>query len=259
MSSSSSSNLTNFQKVRDFNISFGCNRSKTPDDKLFKLRWDLIEEESQELFDSLNDRNYVEIIDAVSDILYVVLGASDAFDFDLDTKLNPNDIKELIENPKWTLKNIKQVNDIPFSKARMEFIFNNTETANILVKLVMSYKDELEKLKQLFNTKNTEDIINQLVIIHNYLYLWAYLFGFNLDETFDLVHQSNMSKLAETEDIAKETVKWYLENEKRYDSPAYRLSTIKVNGQPRWVIYNQNTGKALKSINYFPVNLHNYL
>ena len=42
--------LTNFQKVRDFNISFGIGRSKTPSEKLFKLRWDLIEEESNELF-----------------------------------------------------------------------------------------------------------------------------------------------------------------------------------------------------------------
>ena len=67
-----------------------------------------------------------------------------------------------------------------------------------------------------------------------------------------------MSKLAETEEVARNTVKWYLENEKRYDSPAYRLSPVKVNDQPRWVIYNQNSGKALKSINYHAVDFVEY-
>ena len=61
--------LTNFQKVRDFNISFGIGRSSTPDDKLLNLRFDLIQEESDELLEAISKKDYVEIIDAVSDIL----------------------------------------------------------------------------------------------------------------------------------------------------------------------------------------------
>jgi hypothetical protein len=53
---------TNFQKVRDFNISFGIGRSKTPDDKLFKLRWDLIQEESNELFEQVPNEINGEIV-----------------------------------------------------------------------------------------------------------------------------------------------------------------------------------------------------
>ena len=98
-----------------------------------------------------------------------------------------------------------------------------------------------------------------LATIHDYLYIFSYLFGFDLDATFNMVHDSNMSKLAETEDIAKQTVEWYKKNETRYDSPAYRLSPVKVNGEERWVIYNQSTGKALKSINYHAVDLKKYL
>ena len=90
--------LTNFQKVRDFNISFGIGRSKTPNEKLFKLRWDLIEEESNELFEALADKDYVEIIDAVSDILYVVHGAADSFEKDFDDYLEKyHDIQETIK------------------------------------------------------------------------------------------------------------------------------------------------------------------
>ena len=73
------------------------------------------------------------------------------------------------------------------------------------------------------------------------------------------VSYKEIEKLAETEDIAKQTVEWYKKNETRYDSPAYRLSPVKVNGEERWVIYNQSTGKALKSINYHAVDLKKYL
>ena len=76
--------LTNFQKVRDFNISFGIGRSSTPDDKLLNLRFDLIQEESDELLEAISKKDYVEIIDAVSDILYVVHGAADSFEKDFD-------------------------------------------------------------------------------------------------------------------------------------------------------------------------------
>ena len=248
--------LTNFQKVRDFNISFGIGRSKTPNEKLFKLRWDLIEEESNELFQALGDKDYVEIIDAVSDILYVIHGAADSFEEDLDVHLN-NENENLFEKKfekKFELpQNIKEM---PFSHQRMNIIFRDEYEK--LRDFQQEYSYHLANLKVSFDTQSLPEIIPNLVIIHNYLYMWAYLFGFNLDETFDLVHQSNMSKLAETEEVAQNTVKWYLENEKRYDSPAYRLSPVKFNDEPRWVIYNQNTGKALKSINYHAVDFVEY-
>ena len=87
---------TNFQKVKDFNISFGIERSKTPSDKLFKLRWDLIQEESNELFDAIKQKDHIEIIDALSDILYVIHGAADSFEQDLDLFFNENTIKNFI-------------------------------------------------------------------------------------------------------------------------------------------------------------------
>jgi predicted HAD superfamily Cof-like phosphohydrolase len=244
--------ITNFQKVRDFNIAFGIGRSKTPDDKLKKLRWDLIREESDELIDAIKTKNFTEIIDAVSDILYVIHGAADSFDQDFDKYLDANIVETENKNVDMFISNdIKTKTNL---SERMTAIF---ESVTPVYEIFMTkHEKEMETLQTLLFGQDSlvENIMTQLAVLHNLMYNFANIFGFNLDDTFDMVHNSNMSKLAETEEVAKETVQWYLENEKRYDSPAYRLSTVKVNDEPRWVIYNQNTGKALKSIHYFPVD-----
>jgi predicted HAD superfamily Cof-like phosphohydrolase len=235
---------TNFLKVRDFNISFGIGRSSTPDDKLIKLRKDLITEESDELFVAIQTQNYVEIIDAISDILYVVYGAADSFEDDFDARIN--------QSTNEIIKKINVSDDILAIKpglARMIVIMKN-ET-NQLEELLESYSVEQFILNNSFDAKNIKDVLQNLVTIHHYMYAFAYLFGFDLNKSFNLVHQSNMSKLAEDEETAQKTVEWYLENEKRYDSPSYRLSP----DRKYWVIFNKNTGKALKSIKYHPVNL----
>ncbi len=235
---------TNFLKVRDFNISFGIGRSSTPDDKLIKLRKDLITEESDELFAAIQTKNYVEILDAISDILYVVYGAADSFEDDFDLRLN--------ESTNEIIKKINVSDDILAIKpglSRMEIIFKNENIQ--LEALLKAYSVEQFILGNSFDTKNIKDVLQELVVIHHYMYAFAYLFGFDLNHTFNLVHESNMSKLAEDEETAQKTVEWYLENEKRYDSPSYRLSP----DRKYWVIFNKNTGKALKSIKYHPVNL----
>jgi predicted HAD superfamily Cof-like phosphohydrolase len=237
---------TNFQKVRDFNISFGIGRSKTPDDKLFKLRWDLIQEESDELFDAINNNDCIEIIDALSDILYVVYGAADSFESDFDEAINLESNHQPVEN--------KLKFGFTISLEKMRNVLINEDQKINLTKMVDDYKHLLGELNDAFSSKFVPRIIKHLTVIHNCLYEFANLFQFNLDYTFHMVHQSNMSKLTETEELAQQTVNWYLENEKRYDSPAYRLSTVMIDNQERWVIYNKNTGKALKSIKYKAVD-----
>lgn len=152
---------TNFQKVIDFNEQFGVTVHKTPqpdifdkDPRLLALRMGLIREEVRELEEGVAKKDYVETIDALADILYVVYGMGVSI-------------------------------------------------------------------------------------------------GCDMDEAFRLVHESNMSKLCTDEEEAKATVQWYLDNDTPYDSPAYRKSQ---NGK-YWVVYNQSTGKILKSINYKPVDL----
>merc|ERR1712178_431027 len=56
----------------------------TKDPKTVNLRLKLIEEEVKELADAMKEKDMVETIDALGDILYVVYGAGGAFGLDLD-------------------------------------------------------------------------------------------------------------------------------------------------------------------------------
>jgi predicted HAD superfamily Cof-like phosphohydrolase len=152
---------TNFQMVTEFNNAFGLTVHDKPqpditktNPSLTKLRLSLVEEETKELREAIEKHDFVEIVDALADILYVAYGAGSAF-------------------------------------------------------------------------------------------------GIDLDKAFDIVHKSNMTKLCQTEQDAIDTVEWYKANEKKYDSPAYRKS----NCDKYWVVFNQSTGKVLKSIKYTPANL----
>ena len=83
--------MTNFQKVATFMKTFGQEvKTKTefPEKKIVKLRYDLINEELEELQDAIKDRNMLEIADALTDILYVTYGAGHAFGIDLDKCFN---------------------------------------------------------------------------------------------------------------------------------------------------------------------------
>ena len=53
-------------------------------EKVNKLRYDLIEEELQELKVAIENKDLLEVADALTDILYVTYGAGHAFGIDLD-------------------------------------------------------------------------------------------------------------------------------------------------------------------------------
>ena len=78
---------TNFDKVRIFMETFGQEvkrEPELPDDETFKLRLELIAEELGELEEAIDNKDLVEIADALTDILYVTYGAGHAFGLDLD-------------------------------------------------------------------------------------------------------------------------------------------------------------------------------
>ena len=79
--------MTNFEKVKNFMETFGQevkNRPSFSTDKINKLRYDLIKEELDELKVALDNKDFVEVADALTDILYVTYGAGHAFGIDLD-------------------------------------------------------------------------------------------------------------------------------------------------------------------------------
>jgi len=120
-----------------------------------------------------------------------------------------------------------------------------------LVKLRLGLiQEEFNELKQAITDKDFIEVRDAIADLLYVVYGTASSFGIQADNDFDVIHQSNMTKLCQTEEIAKETVQWYKENKLDvYDSPAYRKSDDNVH----WVVYNESTGKILKSIYYKPV------
>ena len=79
--------MSNFSKVGTFMKTFGQDVKTKPSfstDKINKLRIDLIKEELDELTEAMNNKNLLEVADALTDILYVTYGAGHAFGIDLD-------------------------------------------------------------------------------------------------------------------------------------------------------------------------------
>ena len=79
--------MTNFNKVKTFMKTFGQEVKTTPSfssDKINTLRYDLIKEELEELKIAMENKDLLEVADALTDILYVTYGAGHAFGIDLD-------------------------------------------------------------------------------------------------------------------------------------------------------------------------------
>jgi len=79
--------MSNFNKVKTFMETFGQEVKTKPlfsTDKINSLRFDLIKEELEELKEAMENKDLLEVADALTDILYVTYGAGHAFGIDLD-------------------------------------------------------------------------------------------------------------------------------------------------------------------------------
>ena len=79
--------MTNFNKVKTFMKTFSQEVKTKPSfssDKINTLRYDLIKEELEELKIAMENKDLLEVADALTDILYVTYGAGHAFGIDLD-------------------------------------------------------------------------------------------------------------------------------------------------------------------------------
>ena len=79
--------MSNFNKVKTFMETFGQEVKSKPSfstDKINNLRYDLIKEELEELKEAMENKDLLEVADALTDILYVTYGAGHAFGIDLD-------------------------------------------------------------------------------------------------------------------------------------------------------------------------------
>ena len=98
--------MTNFEKVGLFMKTFGQEVKTTPSlssEKINNLRISLINEELEELKKAIQDKNIIEVADALTDILYVAYGAGHAFGINLDSCFNEvqnSNMSKLGENGK---------------------------------------------------------------------------------------------------------------------------------------------------------------
>ena len=98
--------MSNFIKVGVFMKTFGQEVKDKPSfstDKINKLRLDLIKEELNELTEAMNNKDLLEVADALTDILYVTYGAGHAFGINLDKcfeEVQNSNMSKLDENGK---------------------------------------------------------------------------------------------------------------------------------------------------------------
>ena len=120
--------MTNFEKVGLFMNTFGQEvkkKSELSSDKINSLRLSLIQEELDELTKAINEKDILEVADALTDILYVTYGAGHAFGIDLDkcfdevqnsnmSKLDPkgkpiyNDQGKVMKGPNYFKPNLSK-------------------------------------------------------------------------------------------------------------------------------------------------------
>ena len=98
--------MTNFQKVKNFMETFGQEVKSRPSfssDKINILRYNLIKEELDEFKQALDNKDLLEVADALTDILYVTYGAGHAFGINLDAcfdEVQNSNMSKLDENGK---------------------------------------------------------------------------------------------------------------------------------------------------------------
>ena len=120
--------MTNFEKVGLFMSTFGQEvkkKSELSSEKINSLRLSLIQEELDELTKAINEKDILEVADALTDILYVTYGAGHAFGIDLDkcfdevqnsnmSKLDPkgkpiyNDQGKVMKGPNYFKPNLSK-------------------------------------------------------------------------------------------------------------------------------------------------------
>ena len=131
-----------------------------------------------------------------------------------------------------------------------EIFEQDKKTVKLRIDLI---EEELNELKEAIKNRDMVEIGDALADILYVTYGAGASFGIDLDKAYKLVHESNMSKLCKSEKEAIETVEWYKVNKLDiYDSPSYRKCKF---DEKYWVVFNESSGKILKSINYSAVDL----
>ena len=229
---------SHFDSVCTFNTLFGVYLPKSPqhnilteDPKTVENALKLIREECREFHEAFVANDKVEQLDACIDICYVTLGMIARFgetfgssDRDDTYYLKDTDYDALIA---VTLREIdRRVTDK-----------NYHETIELL-------------LDMYYNAMGVGSILlKPYAIKHNITLRQAF------DEAFLAVHENNMTKFCNSEDEAIRTIKERYGNDPEYKTPNYKLAPDGL----RYIVYNEQPSKVLKSISWSKMSLDHFI
>lgn len=134
------------------------------------------------------------------------------------------------------------IRDTPYTE-----LFDNERLVNLRMKLI---EEEFKELQQAVKDRDIVEVLDAILDLHYVLSGFSVSAGLPEDIGFELVHQSNMSKLCDTEEDAQESVEWYKETRPEFQ-PAYR----RTKDGSKWLVYDELTGKVLKNKYYKAVDL----
>lgn len=132
-------------------------------------------------------------------------------------------------------------------QSQLNLFIEDPKLVDLRLKLI---EEEFTELKDAVKTNNFVEVADALTDLLYVIYGAGHSFGIDLDKSFDLVHKSNMSKLANSEKEAQETCEWYKERNNNF-KPEYK----KTKDNKKWMVFDANTGKTLKSKYYNQVDL----
>ncbi|AUS02612.1 phosphoribosyl-ATP pyrophosphohydrolase-like protein [Vibrio phage 2.275.O._10N.286.54.E11] len=220
-----------FEDVKEFMNTFGQDVLTTPtlpSPKVGLLRYNLIEEEADELAEAMLDDDIVETADALADLLYVIYGAYAAMG------LTPGTIPT--NNGPWDDNTIVMP--------------NITES----IKINVSLQEDLHRLMNGYKTGEMGKIADSLDGLLTNVYRFSFECGIDIYKCFDEVHDSNMSKACKTANEATNSIQMRL-NEGKND---YQGAYIENVGE-YYIIKRLADGKTLKGNYYFEPNLKSIL
>ena len=153
----------------------------------------------------------------------------------------------------------KTFNVKTFDKPLPSLFSEHPNIVELRMKLIREEVEELEQAVKEHDMKETIDALSDILYV---VYGMGDALGIDLDHTFNMVHNSNMSKVCNTKKEAEETVQWYKDNSDTYNEKNPAQAPVEpvfsfANG--KYVINNKTTGKVLKSIYYNPVDFTHYL
>lgn len=170
---------------------------------------------------------------------------------------NTPDVTELrIDSEMTNFKKVSNFNKVfgvdRYDTPQPDVFQKNPKLVELRLSLI---QEEVKEFEDAVKNHDMVEAVDALADILYVVYGAGDAFGIDLDEAYQTVHSSNMTKICTSEEEAQKTVEWYKANKLDvYPTPAYKPAS---DGK-HWIVFNESTGKVLKSINYLPAQLEKY-